>query len=199
MTSCRLLSLCLKHPTVSPDTPTILTKMHSFASALIAAALATLTSAAPAGLPVSVPSALSSSPVSDPLALLSGVIPSIGQLSSVDGGVGSVTGLARVRDVNSGITDVITSVQGGISGVRRRDAQLSVAAIFDVVSTETEPYIEQLSTLKQHPYDPSLTCFDSLHRSLQLHDHPDHQHCGLDQGSHPCSRSGARGSRWRRT
>jgi hypothetical protein len=158
--------------------------MHSFASALIAAALVTLTSAAPAGVPSAIPSAPSvplavpsgllpsigqvssggsglgsatgavrvrgdnsPSPPSVPLAVPSGLTPSIGQVSSVGGALGSVTGAVRVRDDNSKITDAVTSVQGKISGVHRRDGQLSVAAIFGSVSTGTGPSIEQLNYL----------------------------------------------------
>ena len=144
--------------------------MHSFASALIAAALATLVSAVPVGPPQKLPVSLPSG-VLPPIPIPSGVVSSVGQVSSVTGEVGSLTGAVRVRDANSKITDAVKGVKGQVSDVGARDAQLSVADIFNTVLTEIEPFTEQLSTLTQHPYEPSLTCFDSLPRCLQLHDH----------------------------
>ncbi|KAH0826358.1 hypothetical protein J3R83DRAFT_5318 [Lanmaoa asiatica] len=59
--------------------------MHSFASVLIAAALATLSSAAPVGLPRDTLSVPVSPPIELPsVPLPTGTIPSVGQLNSVD-------------------------------------------------------------------------------------------------------------------
>ena len=88
--------------------------MHSFASALIAAALATLTSAAPVGLPVNLPANLAAGvpPAALPANLASvplppGAIPPISQVSSVENVIGSATGAVRVRDVASKITNTV--------------------------------------------------------------------------------------------
>lgn len=136
--------------------------MHSFASALIAAALATLSSAAPVGLPAASLAASVSVPLSTNLPLPTGTIP-----------------LGEVKPV----TDP------EVPGVHARAAALSVAAIFTDIQTKIQPYTEQLSTLEQYPHDPSLTCFDRLHCSLQHHDRRDHQPCFFNQGPHYCSRS----------
>jgi hypothetical protein len=78
--------------------------------------------------------------------------------------VGSATEAVRVCDINS------KSIEGEVSGVHAREAKISVPIIPESSMTEIEPYTEHPSTLEQHSYDPSLTCFDSLLCSLQLHD-----------------------------
>jgi len=129
--------------------------MHSFASALIAAALATLTSAAPVGMPVNLPANLAAGvpPAALPANLASvplppGAIPPISQVSSVENVIGSVTGAVRVRDVASKITNTVNSIGAKVPDIDARDAQLSVAVIFDDILTEIQPYTEQLSTLE---------------------------------------------------
>lgn len=170
--------------------------MHSLASTLVAAALATLTCAAPVDLPVNLPPDLAAGvppaavdAITASVPLL-GTIPPIGQISSVEDEIGSLTGALRVRDVTSKITDAVKYIGA-------RDAQLSVAVIFGDILTEIQPYTEQLSTLNLHPYDPRLTFMDSLPRFFRLHDRHHHRHCCLNQGPHRCGHSAAGESRWR--
>lgn len=126
--------------------------MRSFAPVLIAAALATLGSAAPVdlpstSLPVGVPAALPSQTPSVPLPNLDGITPGESEAGSV-----------------------IDSIHSEVSDVRVRAAPPCLATIFGTISTETETYTEQLSTLEQYSYESPLTCFDSLSDSLQCHD-----------------------------
>lgn len=112
-----------KHLTVVSDVPTIFSKMHSFVSALIATALATLSCAAPIDLPASLPVNVPSVPV-----------PPTNPVSAP---------LAAVANPSPGQVDTVTDT------VHLRDATPSVAVIFNDIFTQVQPNTEQLSMLTQ--------------------------------------------------
>lgn len=119
--------------------------MHSFASTLIAATLATLSSAAPIALPASLPG-VPSVPAALPPTVPSVTLPGAPSLGSVEGQVKSVANTVHLREIDSKIPDAVKSIE---SGIHAREDTPSVASIFNGILTEIQPYTEELSMLKQ--------------------------------------------------
>ncbi|KAG8221706.1 hypothetical protein J3R82DRAFT_1993 [Butyriboletus roseoflavus] len=133
--------------------------MHSFAPALIIAAMATLSSAAPVGLPST--SLTVSVPVPLPTNLPSVPLPTGTTLPVSEGEAKSAIGAVHARHV---IT-AINSIQSDVSDVRVRTATPSLAVIFDTISTEIQPYTEQLTYLV--PSNSTITEITSIIGSIK--------------------------------
>ena len=132
--------------------PTILLKMHSFASVLIAAALATLITAAPLALPYNFLASRSFVREASVWPVYARTGSSTGQVGSAESQVESVPNGVRVRGVDSAIAGAVRSTRSEITQVHTRADPPSVASIFAFLSNEIQPYTVRLSTLTQHSY-----------------------------------------------